>query len=332
MKKVLVIRFSSIGDIVLTTPVIRALKQQGGFEVHTLVKKQYAPIYRANSHVDKVHVFDKNLPGIIETLQKEGYYYVVDLQKNLRSWRIRWMLQKPDASFDKLNFKKWLLVRFKIDKLPQIHIVDRYFQAVKELGVSNDGKGLDFFIPSGEIIKPEKLDSRLKNGFAAFVIGGQHNTKIFPPEKIAEVINLSSVPSVLLGGKEDEPRTEKVLTLCPQKTVINTCGKLSLFGSASLVKAAQVVVSNDTGLMHIAAAFNKPVISIWGNTVPQFGMTPYEPQSPENVYISEVKGLPCRPCSKLGKKSCPKKHFDCMVKQNSKVIASKIQFFMEKSL
>ncbi len=329
MKKVLVIRFSSIGDIVLTTPVIRALKEQGNYEVHCLVKKRYASIYRANPNVDRVHEFDGNLPETVDALQKEGFRFVVDLQKNLRSFRVRWMLQKPDASFNKLNFKKWLLVRFKINKLPDVHIVDRYFEAVKELGVKNDNKGLDFFIPEGEDIVPGQLDKRLENGFVCFVLGGQHATKIFPPVKVAEVINLLDIPVVLLGGKEDEARAKEVLSLCQGKKVVNTCGKLSLFGSASLVKAAKAVITNDTGLMHIAAAFNKPVISIWGNTVPAFGMTPYEPQTPGNVFISEVTGLKCRPCSKLGKKSCPKKHFDCMMKQDSAAIARQVKRFLK---
>ncbi len=329
MKKILVIRFSSIGDVVLTTPVIRALKTQGGFEVHCLVKEQYSTVYEENPYVDKVHKFHNNFNDTVKNLQKEGFHFVVDLQKNLRSLRINWMLQKPDASFPKLNLKKWLLVNFKIDLLPAVHIVDRYFEAVKPLGISNDNKGLDFFINGKEEVNPATLDGGLQNGYVAYVIGAKHNTKIFPPEKTAAVINKTGYPAVLLGAKEDRERGEKIAALCSGKKVINSCGKFSLQGSASLIKQAKVVVANDTGLMHIAAAFGKPVISVWGNTVPAFGMTPYEPQTPDNVVIFEVKNLKCRPCSKLGYKKCPKKHFRCMMQQDENFIADSIIRFFE---
>jgi ADP-heptose:LPS heptosyltransferase len=330
LKKVLVIRFSSIGDIVLTTPVIRALKTKGRFTVHCLVKEAFSSIYETNPYVDKVHKFDGNLKKTVKELQKEGFYFIVDLQNNLRSLRIKWMLQKPDASFPKLNIKKWLLVNLKINLLPETHIVDRYFEAVRPLGLTNDFKGLDFFIEEKENIKPVSIDKRLQNDYVAFVIGGKHNTKIFPAEKVAAVINKIDYPVVLLGGKEDTKRGSEIVSLCSDKTVIDACGKLSLQGSASLVKKAKVVVTNDTGLMHVAAAFNKPVISIWGNTVPAFGMTPYEPQTPENVIISEVKNLKCRPCSKLGYKKCPKKHFRCMMNQDEDFIAGQIKRFFSK--
>jgi ADP-heptose:LPS heptosyltransferase len=330
LKKVLVIRFSSIGDIVLTTPVIRALKTEGGFEVHCLVKSAFSSIYEENPYVDKVHKFDGDFNKTVKELQNEGFFFVVDLQKNLRSLRFKWMLQKPDASFRKLNLKKWLLVNFKIDTLPRIHVVDRYFEAVQPLGVSNDNKGLDFFINEKENIDPLTLDKRLQNDFVAFAIGGKHNTKILPPGKTAAIINKINYNAVLLGGKEDEERAEKTVSLCRGKNVINACGKFSLQGSASLLKRAKVVVTNDTGLMHVAAAFNKPVISVWGNTVPAFGMTPYEPQSPGNVVIAEVDNLKCRPCSKLGHKKCPKKHFRCMKDQDENFIASQIEKFFRE--
>ncbi len=324
LKKVLLIRFSSIGDIVLTSPVIRALKQQGSFEVHCLTKKQYAPIYQSNPNINKVYIFDNNLPKVIKLLQKEGYFFVVDLQKNMRSLRVKWMLQKPDASFPKLNKEKWILVNFKINKLPHIHIVDRYFEAVKKLDVKNDGKGLDFFVPENDRVNILTIDERLKNGYIGFVIGGQHFTKMLPVEKIVSVIKKIDYPVVLLGGENDHEKGNLIVRQCQGKIVLNTCGKYSLMSSASLVQQAKAIITNDTGLMHIAAAFNKFIISIWGNTVPAFGMTPYEPENPNNVLLSEVKFLPCRPCSKLGYKKCPKKHFRCMLEQDEDYIVTEL--------
>ena len=322
MKKILLIRFSSIGDIVLTTPVIRALKKQLDCELHVITKPQYATITQNNPYVDLVYTLNGDLKDIISQLRSEEYDFVVDLQKNIRSVRIRKGLGKPSATFPKYNLEKWLLVNFKINRLPDVHIVDRYFEAVRPLGVTNDGKGLDFFIPEKDRVDPKTIHPELKRKYAAFVIGGRHKTKMMPEEKIAAVIDKLKMPVVLLGGEEDRNAGEMIMALTTNLKVRNTCGKYNLNQSASLIMQAGVVLTHDTGLMHIAAAFNKPIVSIWGNTVPAFGMYPYMPGNERNAVIAEVKNLDCRPCSKLGHKTCPKKHFKCMMEQDTDFIAN----------
>jgi ADP-heptose:LPS heptosyltransferase len=320
LKKILLIRFSSIGDIVLVSPVIRALKTQTGCELHVLSKQAYSNLYRKNPHVDVVHSFSRELAEVIPRLRQENFDFVVDLQKNLRSARIKQSLKKPSASFPKLNIEKWLLVNFKINRLPNQHIVDRYFQAVESLGVTNDGKGLDYFIARKDYVDLNNFPPLKENAFVGFVIGGQHKTKIFPEEKVAAVIKRLPWPVVLLGGPDDRKAGEKIKALCARQDVLNACGQLSLDQSASLVRQSGLIITNDTGLMHMAAAFNKPIISIWGNTIPEFGMFPYEPENPQRVVIAEVKGLKCRPCSKIGFSKCPKGHFKCMLLQDEDFI------------
>ncbi len=327
MKKILLIRFSSIGDIVLTTPVVRSLKKQLQCELHAVTKKQYALLYQNNPYVDKVFSFGNDIGEVVKQLKAEKYDFVVDLQKNLRSVKIKRALGVPSASFPKVNIKKWLLVNFKINLLPKVHVVDRYFAAVEKLQVENDMQGLDYFIPAEDEIEPETIHKNLKEGYLGFVIGGQHFTKIFPPEKVAEVINSLSMPVLLLGGKEDVGRGEKIVSLTKGRQVINGCGKFNLNQSASLVKQCNVLVTNDTGLMHIGAAFGKPIISVWGNTVPEFGMYPYMPDNEVHFFMAEVKGLSCRPCSKLGHAKCPKKHFKCMMDQDFDAIVKKVNAY-----
>lgn len=327
LKKILLIRFSSIGDIVLTTPIVRALKEQLKCELHVLTKKQYAGIYKNNPRVDFVHAFEKNITEVIVNLKKENFDFVVDLQKNLRSHKVVKALKKPSANFPKLNIEKWLLVNFKIDKLPEKHIVDRYFEAVKPLNISNDGLGLEYYLPKNETIDLKSIKVTLENGFIAWVIGGQHFTKIMPAEKVSSIISKLNLPVVLLGGPEDKARGEEIVELSENNSVFNTCGQFSLNGSASLVKQSKLVITNDTGLMHIAAAFKKPIISIWGNTIPEFGMYPYLPDEKNKFVISEIKGLNCRPCSKLGHKKCPKKHFKCMLEQDEEFIVKSVKVF-----
>lgn len=314
MKKILVIRFSSIGDIVLTTPVIRCLKEQiPDVQLHALTKKKFSSLYSSNPHIGKVYEFDDSLNDIIKELKQENYDYIVDLQKNKRSVRVCSALSCKHKSFPKLNFKKFLLTSFKINLLPNIHIVDRYFKAVDELGIHNDNKGLDFFISESNHIQESDIPENLRNGFYAIVIGGTYFTKILPAEKVIEVIKRLDKPAVLLGGPGDMQRADDIVKAVDNENVENFVGKLNLEQSASVLSMAEKVLTNDTGLMHIAAALHKPVVSVWGNTVPGFGMYPYLPLEPEKVKIIECKNVKCRPCSKLGYKKCPHKHFRCMM-------------------
>lgn len=311
MTKILILRFSSIGDIVLTSPVIRCLKQQlAGCEVHFITKKSFEDIVANNPYIDKLYLLENNLVEKLKELKTENYDYIIDLHHNLRTWRIKTALRKKSFSFRKLNFEKWLLVNFKINKLPSIHIVDRYFETVKPLGVKNDYKGLDFFIGPSNEINIKTLPENFRKSYIAFAIGGQHATKRMPEEKIISVCKKINLPIILLGGKEDYTTAEKISSYCGRNNVYNACGKYNLQQSASIIKQAQKVITHDTGLMHIAAAFKKDIISIWGNTVPEFGMYPY--LAGEKSKIIEVKDLHCRPCSKIGFNKCPKKHFYCM--------------------
>jgi len=308
--KYLVIRFSSIGDIVLTTPVLRCLKQQvEGAGVHFVTKKRHASIVASNPYIDKVHVLKESLPELINELEKEQFDYIIDLHQNIRSNQIKSRLNIPSFSFQKLNFKKYLLVRFKINRMPDKHIVDRYMETLKIFDVKNDNKGLDFFIPENENYPVSGLPKAFQSGYIAFVIAGTFPTKRLPAEKIIEICNGIDYPVILLGGKNEQQEAEKIMAAV-RKNVIDFAGKISLNQSASLVKNARLVLTNDTGLMHIAAAFKKKILSFWGNTVPELGMVPY--QSDPASEIMEVKDLKCRPCSKLGYRKCPKKHFRCM--------------------
>lgn len=297
MKKYLIIRFSSIGDIVLTTPVIRCLKEQTGGEVHMLSKAQFKQILEPNPHLDKLHLIDKEVDEIIPELKKEAFDEVIDLHNNLRSLRVKKALGIKSSSFPKHNVQKWLLVNLKLNLLPDVHIVDRYMQTVAHLGVKNDGKGLDYFLrPDDELSLEKVLPKRFSNGYVAFVIGGQHEGKMCSMKKITAICKAIKKPVLLLGGPEDAEKGDAISREAGQD-VFNAAGKFNLGQSAFLVKQADVVITHDTGLMHVAAAFKKKVISLWGGTVPELGMYPYLPG--EGSKILEVKHV-MRPSSKLG--------------------------------
>jgi ADP-heptose:LPS heptosyltransferase len=290
--------------------VLRCLSQQvKDAEVHYLTKAQFAPLVRHNPYVSKVHTIQKDVEEVIGALRAEHFDAVVDLHRNIRSSKVKMKLHVPSRSFNKLNFKKWLAVNLKWNRLPDVHIVDRYLETVKPLGVVNDLKGLDHFIGADEEVSPGDLPPAHREGFVAFAIGAQHATKRLPTEKIISICKKIGAPIVLLGGKEDVQRAGEIAGACAP-LVFNACGRYTINQSASLVKQARLVIAHDTGLMHMAAAFKKKIYSVWGNTIPAFGMYPYLPG--EGSKIIEVKGLSCRPCSKLGYDRCPQGHFRCM--------------------
>jgi ADP-heptose:LPS heptosyltransferase len=322
--KVLVIRFSSIGDIVLTSPVTRCLHLQKEAEVHFLTKAVFAPLVEHSPHIAKVHRIDKNIGEVLSELKKERFDWIVDLHRNLRSRQVKWGLWGiPAYSFDKINLQKWLLVNLKRNFLPRLHIVDRYLATVSSLGVRNDGRGLDFFLPEeedkalAEFRKSAGIDRF--PAYVALVVGAAHATKRLPPERLAEVCRGIDYPIVLLGGPGDRDASARIIELSG-KPLVDTCGKLSILQSAQLIRDASVVITHDTGLMHIAAAFHKPILSVWGNTIPEFGMYPYYPEGQDKNQSFEVSGLSCRPCSKIGFQKCPKGHFHCMEQQDTTVL------------
>lgn len=327
--KFLILRFSSIGDVILTTPIIRGLKEQVEHaEIHFFTKPAYREILAANPYVDKLHVLHDDLNQQLKELDKEEFDYIIDLHKNLRTFKVKSKLKRVSLSFDKLNFQKWLMVNFKWDRLPDKHIVDRYYEVVEVFDVKDDQKGLDYFIPpEDEVDVSELFPEAYSNGYLGIVLGANHNTKKLTDEKINAVIDSLEVPVVLMGGKEDETFGETIRNNHKEK-VYNACGRFRINQSASLVKQARVILSPDTGLMHMAAALKVPLVTVWGNTIPEFGMYPYYPNAHSAIF--EMKDLGCRPCSKLGFKECPKKHFRCINDLDTQKIVTKIKEFWKK--
>lgn len=312
MTKILIYRLSSIGDIVLTTPIIRCLRSQyPDAVIHYITRTRFAETLQNNPYLDQLILVDKSPREVLSQLRAEKYDYIIDLHKNIRSLFLRVLLYRArSSSFPKVNISKWLLVNFKWNILPKKHIVDRYFYALRKLKTQNDSQGLDWCFPDETVEIPFIPDSP----FIAISLSGNYYTKCYPPDQIINVMKMINLPFVLLGGK-DQKETSDWICKNTTSSVVNLCGQLSLMQSALVIQKSAVCVANDTGLMHITAALKKPLVSIWGNTVTDFGMYPYYPDSCKNhFHIIENKSINCRPCSKLGYKKCPKDHFYCMRK------------------
>lgn len=297
--KILVIRLSAMGDIVLTTPVIRALNQQLKAKIDFLTKPQYVSLLENNKYINRIF----SLNDKVDFLKKNKYDYVVDLQNNLRSWKIRNKIQTKSFVFNKKSLRRYLLIYFGIDLLKN-HVVDRYFATVASLNVVNDNQGLDFNVSSS--IKPEFNTSQ---SYIAWCIGGTHNPKKLSAKQITQVVSKLKIPVVLLGGNNDLDIAEEIINNVECKSVYNFCGKLSVQESSYLIKKSKMLLTNDTGMMHIASALKMPIISFWGCTKPSLGFSPYMTDPSSIKIISKRSAKPCskhgRHC-KYGKNGCIK--------------------------
>jgi ADP-heptose:LPS heptosyltransferase len=335
-KKILVIRLSSIGDILLTTPVLRCLKEQTGAYIDFLTKEKYFELLLANPYVDKLIAYDKDdIGGLLEQLGSNKYDLLIDLHKNLRTLRIKQKLGAQARSFNKINWRKWLAVQTKNRSiLPEVHVVDRYFGAVDQLGVRYDGEGLDYYFSANENafleelteVSPDfvKLHSG-RDGYFAVVLAAAHKTKAIPRVILSKIIGSLPMHAVLIGGPEYEEMAVSLENAHDNCT--SFVGRSSIGGSAFILKKAAVVLTPDTGMMHLAAALKRPIVSLWGNTIPEFGMVPLLPDghATDLQQRFEVGKLPCRPCSKIGFEDCPKGHFRCMMEQDVGAIVETIK-------
>jgi ADP-heptose:LPS heptosyltransferase len=306
--KILVIRFSSMGDIIYTTPVVRCLKKQlPGAEVHFLTKPAFKFIYDNNPYVDRLLLLKPTLSETIKEIKSEKYDYIIDLHNNLRTLLIKLRTGIRSSTYKKQRLRKWLSLRFKLKLVPPIHLVERYMKTVQFLGVTNDRQPIDYYIKA-EHDQKKLLPASHQDNFIAFVIGATHFTKRMPNEKIISICRDIKHPIVLLGGDDVKGNGNEIGNAIGQK-VYNACGITSLDESVYLVSKAACVIGFDTGLTHIAEAFNKPIASIWGGTVPELlGVQPYMVKEADVIGID----LPCRPCSKFGLEKCPLGHFKCM--------------------
>lgn len=330
--KILIVRLSSIGDVLLTTPVVRCIKQQvGEVEIHFLTRKSNAAILNGNPHIDVLHCIENSPDEIVSTLQSERFDLVVDLHNVPRTRRLRRKLDIKTLVYNKENLHKFIYILTKHNCMSGKHVVERYADAVKPLGVALDSEGLEMYLPP-QINWPETFGhifgassySAMKP-FVAVACGAQHYTKQIPVEGIVEICKHLRHKALLLGDNNDRQRLSTVADLLPSNAY-NLCGLTSLQQSAAVVRDAAVVITPDTGLMHMAAAFRRPTLAVWGATAPPLGFTPYHTFS-ENF---EVSPLPCHPCSRQGNAQCRKGHFRCMAEQDWHKIANRADDIIDK--
>ncbi len=326
--KILVLRFSSIGDIVLSSPLLRCLRTRfPGSQIDYATRREYAGLVRSNQNINYTYEFDANggfpaLHALRKRIRAEGYDLIVDIHGSLRSRYVRAFPGRAEVvTVNKREKERAALIRLKKDIYRGIVPVSRrYLEAVEPLGVADDGKGTELFIPDEILFGVSGRMSNLKLNRFESVIGlcpsARHATKRWPLERFGELgarcIRDMDAAVLLFGGTADVKDCESLAGMIEEKAgtgrVTDLSGKLSLLETAAAMDYCDAVVSNDSGLMHIADARQRNLVAIFGSTVRQFGFFPQG----KNSVVVETAGLYCRPCSHIGRDSCPEGHFRCM--------------------
>ena len=309
----LILRFSAIGDIVLTSPVVRSLRKAlPDAEIHYFTKPAYADLLQHNPHINRVHLLSDNLSQQLDELRQEKFDAILDLHHNLRTLRVKRALNCPAFTFNKQNRNKYLLCQPLLRPLAKeiSHIVLRYGETLEGVGTTLDKEGLELFLPKGiEAKMAATLPPPLQAApdLLAVVLGAKWATKRWPIHHFEALLNQLGRPVLLIGGPDAREEADYLATHL-KVPFFDAVARFGLLEAAALMKQCQAVLTHDTGFMHIAAAFQMKVYSLWGNTVPAFGMTPYL----TDHVILENSEPSCRPCSKIGHQKCPKGHFRCM--------------------
>ncbi len=322
-KKILVIRLSSLGDVLLTTPILRSIKKKfPGLQIDFVVKPAFKQALSLNQNITNIYEYTPDTyKYLVKILKENNYNFALDLQNNIRSRQVLSKLRINRRSLKKPVVKKLLLVKFKINLFKKIITIPQRYAAAFDENIL-DGKGLDLFIPRS--IKPSVEFSKNNIGFAP---GAKHFTKRWPKEYFIELgkkLAGTGYRIILFGGSADKHLCNEITKEIAGS--MNLCSDDDLFFTSINMKACGCIITNDSGLMHTAVALNVPVFAIFGSTVKEFGFAPF---GSVNVVV-ENQGLECRPCSHIGRKSCPQKHFNCMKKLTPDFIFDElIKFILE---
>jgi len=319
--KILIIRLSSIGDILLTTPFIRQIKNTfKKAQIDFVIKDIFKELVIENPNLDNVYILKQldgkqDLKRLKDQLTMFSYDIIFDLHNNIRSNYLKKSLKaKIKRTIKKNKLEQFFLVHCKKDIYKNsVSIPDRYLAVAVDFRVVDDGKGLEFFWKKESEKAAKKIAEtaglNINIPYICLAPGAGFFTKRWPIEYFKETVKKIEqqlqYQIVVLGDKKEE---ELGRILRASGSAFDLTGKLSLTETGILLSLGSALISNDSGLMHMATAVNTPVVAIFGSTVRQLGFFPYRGRS----VVIENKRLHCRPCSHIGRHKCPKKHFRCM--------------------
>ena len=340
---ILVLRLSSLGDVILTSPVYRLLRKKfPSAQIDVLVKKEFADVLRYNPNINSVIEFGspRELPLRIirNALKLRSYDVVIDLHNSLRTRLLRFGIAKNIFVIDKDIWKRLLLVKLKANLFEKkISIPEKYIRTLAPLGIENDDEGLEIFFPdeikehTKHIILSEVKGLMESKNLIAICPTAKHKTKMWLKENFAqlanELIEKHNAFIFLLAAPNEREYCDSLKSeINNQKSVINLAGKISLLESAAIMDSCNVVVTNDSANLHLASARKKNVVAIFGSSVEEFGFFPYRTKAK----VLQVENLECRPCSHIGLSECPQGHFRCMNDISAEMVANAVKELLGK--
>jgi len=306
IKKILVVRLSSFGDIVLSFPLIKKLKEIfPGSEIHYLTKNNYREVAELNPYLNKIISYEGSLMNTRRTIKKEHYDLIIDIHKNFRSIIVSFLNAAKVKRYNKENFKKFMLVKFKLNLFKEvIPVYKKYMLTVSEF-INESGTE---YSNTELIFDRERI---YKDDYVLVSPSSRHFTKTYPVIKFIAYINSQSNKKFIITG--DGSETDNIICRLIEancSNVINLCGKLNINELANVIFYSDFVICNDSAILHLAEALGKKAVAIFGSTVKEFGFFPQL----KNSKVLEINDLKCRPCTHIGRESCPEGHFKCMEK------------------
>jgi len=309
MKKILFIRLSSLGDIVLTQSTVQAVRNEfPNAHIHYLTKKAFGPIVNMFNCVDEIHYWE-NKYSLLKDLKKINFDLAIDLHSKLNTFIIKKSINaKRTVTYNKEHFLRRQIVKKRTNKTIS-STVGLYYTALKKIGLDSKVSNPKLF-PLNNTEMPEIFSVSKQMKYIGLFPGALHKTKQYPIERLADLID--SVPlewncQFLIFGSKAEKDLADELNILTKTKIINLCGELDLQQLVTAIDKMDTLITNDSGPMHIAAALAKPQIAIFGATHPKLG---FAPMNKKAVIVSA--DLECQPCSLHGSKACPLDHFDCM--------------------
>jgi len=330
--RILIIRLSSMGDVVLTSKLIRNLRNNfKNSIIKFITNKEYEDLIKYNPNLNDYLLYEKynlqKIENIRQYLSEFNPDLIIDLQNSKRSKELIKNLTKNTFKFDKRTFYKLLLVYTKINKKTKYELIpDLYCKTLKLSNFQIDNLGLEIWLKNNE--NYENIINRKyyrKNKYKITVApGATFKTKQIPEDILIKILkNLSKnleIEYFLIGGNKEKDISKKIEQ---EIDSINYTGNLSILETAEIIDQSDLLITNDTGIMHIASARRTPTIVFYGGTIPNFGFVPYH--TPHIIFEND---LWCRPCSHIGRNFCPFINFNCMKNFNVVEISDKIIAFL----
>ncbi len=316
---ILIIRLSSLGDVLLSTPIVRQLRKAlPSARIDFVLDTHFAEVYAANPYINHLWQYNRQWRWQQRLRWKQQlptYDVVIDLQKNLHSLLIRWRTGAVVRKVHKDRLRKLLAVYTPINPYDGIvPIPERYRQTIADWIEQPDLEGLELWLPEERSLQqyPPAHHTGSSHSLIACAPGARHFTKRWLPESFIRLIATLyadfRISAVLVGGAEDRPLCEHIARNLPAAAVAGIECHRSIYATARVLDQVSLVVSNDSAVVHIAAARRKPVVALYGSTIPAFGFVPYRVP----FQLCEVEQLACRPCTHYGRSRCPRRHFRCM--------------------